>query len=184
VDSANLFITLKQTQLEDFVMPTTVEVLLDAFEHEAKQARVVIATMKGTDMEYTPKEGMRTLRELANHLAQIPHLDPAMYAKEIADVEQARAREKELNREDLDGILAVFDEGVQAVKQRFSGMTEKEFFAKTLKPFYEKTAKNWAYYIPEFICHIAMHKMQLWMYQKLAGVKVDMMTYYGVVPEQ
>ncbi len=165
-------------------MPTTVDVLLEAFEHEAKQARVVIAAIKDTDMEYAPKEGMRTLRELANHLAQIPLLDPAMYAKEIADVEQARAREKELFREDLDGILAVLDEGIQAVKQRFTGMTNKQFFAKTLKPFYEKTEKNWAYYMPEFISHIAMHKMQLWMYLKLAGVNVDMMTYYGVVPGQ
>ncbi len=165
-------------------MAKTVDVLLDAFEHEAKQARVVIATIKDTDMEYTPKEGMRTLQDLANHLAQIPLLDPAMYAREIADVEQARAREKELYREDLDGILAVLDEGINAVKQRFTGMADKEFLAKTLKPFYEKTEKNWAYYMPEFISHIAMHKMQLWMYLKLAGVKVNMMTYYGVVPEQ
>lgn len=165
-------------------MSKTVDVLLAAFEHEAKQARVVIATIQDTDMEYSPQEGMRTLGELANHLAQIPLLDPAMYAQEIPDVEHARAREKELHRKDLDGILTVFDEGVQAVKQRFTGMTDKEFFAKTLKPFYEKTEKNWAYYLPEFISHIAMHKMQLFMYLKLAGVKVDMMTYYGVTPKE
>ena len=165
-------------------MPTIIEVLLDAFEHESKQVRVVIEATGGTDMKYTPKKGMRTLRELANHLAQIPLLDPAMYAREIADVEQARAREKELFREDIDGILAVLDEGVQAVKRRFTGMTEKEFLAKTLKPFYEKTEKSWAYYLPEFILHMAMHKMQLWMYLKLAGVKVDMMTYYGVTPQE
>ena len=107
-------------------MPTIIEVLLDAFEHESKQVRVVIEATGGTDMKYTPKKGMRTLRELANHLAQIPLLDPAMYAREIADVEQARAREKELFREDIDGILAVLDEGVQAVKRRFTGMTEKD----------------------------------------------------------
>ncbi len=164
-------------------MSKTIDVLLDAFEHEAKQARVVIAAIGNTDMAYSPQEGMRTLEELANHLAQIPLLDPVMYAKEIADVEQARAREKELHRQDIDGFLAVLDEGIQAVKQRFTGMTEREFFAKTLKPFYEKTEKNWAYYMPEFISHIAMHKMQLWMYLKLAGVKVDMMTYYGVVSD-
>jgi uncharacterized damage-inducible protein DinB len=166
-------------------MSNTVNVLLEAFEHEAKQARVVIAAIKDADMDYTPKEGMRTLRELANHLAQIPLLDPAMYSREIEDVEQARAREKELRREDLDGILAVLDEGILAVKQRFTGMADKDFLAKNLQPFYEKEErKNWAYYMPEFITHISMHKMQLWMYLKLAGVKVNMMTYYGVVTEQ
>ncbi len=63
-------------------------------------------------------------------------------------------------------------------------MSEKEFFAKTLKPFYQQgDAKNWTYYMPEFITHLAMHKMQLWMYLKLAGADVNMMTYYGHHPE-
>jgi len=165
-------------------MPSAVEVLLNVFEHEASQARCVLAAIQDTDMKYTPMKGMRTLGALANHLAQIPLLDPSMYAQEIKDVEQARAREKELNRSKLADILALFDEGIKVVKTRFSGMSEKEFFAKTLKPFYEQgPEKNWAYYMPEFITHIAMHKMQLWMYLKLAGAKVNMMTYYGHHPE-
>ena len=165
-------------------MPSAVEVLLNVFEHETSQARCVLAAIQDTDMKYTPMKGMRTLGALANHLAQIPLLDPSMYAQEIKDVEQARAREKELNRSKLADILALFDEGIKVVKTRFSGMSEKEFFAKTLKPFYEQgPEKNWAYYMPEFITHIAMHKMQLWMYLKLAGAKVNMMTYYGHHPE-
>ncbi len=59
-------------------------------------------------------------------------------------------------------------------------MPDEEFFAKTLKPFYESgPMRSWANYMPEFITHLAMHKMQLWMYLKLAGVEVNMMTYYG-----
>lgn len=165
-------------------MPSTVEVLLNVFEHEADQARCVLEAIQDHDMKYSPKEGMRTLGEVANHLAQIPLLDPAMYAHEIKDLEQARAREKELTRTKLAEILAVFDEGIKTVKKRFSGMAEKEFFAKTLKPFYEQgPEKNWAYFMPEFITHIAMHKMQLWMYLKQAGADVNMMTYYGHRPE-
>ena len=164
-------------------MSKVVEVLLKVFEHEAQQARCVLSVIKDADLEFTPKEGMRTLGAMANHLAQIPLLDPSMYAQEIADVKQAQAREKELNRDTLEGMLTVFDEGIEAVKKRFTGMSEKEFFAKTLKPFYEQgDAKNWAYYMPEFITHIAMHKMQLWMYLKLAGAEVNMMTYYGHHP--
>jgi uncharacterized damage-inducible protein DinB len=166
------------------MMPSTIDVLLTVFEHEADQARCVLEAIKDLDMEYSPQEGMRTLGELANHLAQIPLLDPAMYANEIKDLEQAQASEKKLNRTKLAEILAVFDEGVKSVKKRFSGMAEKEFFAKTLKPFYEqRSEKAWDYYMPEFITHLAMHKMQLWMYLKLAGVDVNMMTYYGHRPE-
>ncbi len=165
-------------------LTSVVDVLLKVFEHEAQQARCVLEAAKDTDLEFTPKEGMRTLGLLANHLAQIPLMDPSFYIQEIADLKQAQMREKELNRNTLEEMLAVFDEGVEAVKKRFTGMSEKEFFTKTLKPFYEQgDAKNWAYYMPEFITHIAMHKMQLWMYLKLAGAEVNMMTYYGHHPE-
>ena len=164
-------------------MTSIIDVLLKVFEHEAQQARYVLAIIKDTDFEFTPKEGMRSLGALANHLAQIPMLDPSFYLQEIADMKQAQAREKELNRDTLEDMLTIFDEGIEAVKKRFSGMLEKEFFAKTLKPFYEKgDAKSWAFYMPEFITHIAMHKMQLWMYLKLAGAEVNMMTYYGHHP--
>jgi uncharacterized damage-inducible protein DinB len=162
------------------MFPSIVEVLLNVFEHEAKQARAVITAIQDIDMKYTPKKGMRTLNELANHLAQIPFMDPSMYSREIADMEQARLREKELNRTQTADILAVFEEGIQAVKTRFAGMSKQDFFAETLKPFYlQGPDKNWAYYMPEFITHIAMHKMQLWMYLKLSGAQVNMMTYYG-----
>ena len=169
---------------ENSKMTKIVDVLLDSFNHEAKQAKVVLAAAKSVDMDYTPGQGMKPLKELANHLAQIPSLDHRMYSREIETVEQAQAQEKELSRDDLDGMLSVFDDGIAAVNAKFRDMSDKDLLENKLKPFYEtRSEKNWAYYMPEFIRHMAMHKMQLWMYLKLAGVKVDMMTYYGVPPK-
>ncbi len=166
------------------MMTSIIEVLLDSFELEAKQARCVLNVAKDADLKYTPKKDLRTLGELANHLAQVPLIDPSIFVGELADVEQARAREQELNRTTIADMLGIFDEGVKSIKKRFKGMAEKEFFAKTLKPFYETgAARSWAHFLPDIITHIAMHKMQLWMYLRLAGVKVDMMTYYGHHPE-
>jgi uncharacterized damage-inducible protein DinB len=157
---------------------------MDTLKEEAKQARCVLSVIKDTQLSYTPKERMRTLGELANHLAQIPHLDPSFFNGEISDFEDARAHEKKMNRETVTDIITIFDEGIESVKNRFSTMTEDVFFAKTLKAFYEQGPKrNWAHYLPEIITHIAMHKMQLWMYLKLTGAKVNMMTYYGHQPE-
>jgi uncharacterized damage-inducible protein DinB len=174
----------KEKNHRDSIMPTIIDVLLKVFEHEAKQANAVLTACKDVKMDYIPKEGMRTLGELANHLAQIPLLDPPLFTGELATAEQTQAREKELYRDSLKGLLTVFDEGIQAVTKLFTGMTEKDFFAETLQPFYEQESKkNWAYYLPEIITHIVMHKMQLWMYLKLAGTKVNMMTYYGHHPE-
>jgi uncharacterized damage-inducible protein DinB len=161
-------------------MKSVIDVLLHSFELEADQARCVINIVKDSDLEYTPKAGLRTLGALANHLAQIPLIDPSLFVGELDTVEKAQAREKELNRSTVKEMLAVFDEGVVAVKKRFSEVKEKEFFAETLQPFYESgPAKSWANFLPEIITHIAMHKMQIWMYLRLAGAKVDMMTYYG-----
>ena len=166
------------------VLPSVIDVLLDTFEEEAKQARCVLNIIKNAQVQFIPMKGMRTLGELANHLAQIPHLDPLFFKGEIIDFEDAKAREAKLNRDSVREILAIFDEGVRLVKKRFSDMSEDAFFTKNLKAFYEQGPKrNWAHYLPEIITHIAMHKMQLWMYLKLAGAPVNMMTYYGHHPE-
>ena len=58
---------------------------------------------------------------------------------------------------------------------------QNEILEKKLKAFYEQGEEsNWAHYIPEITTHLAMHKMQLWMFLKLSGVPVSMWTYYGV----
>jgi hypothetical protein len=161
-----------------------IDVLLDSFKHEARQVRVVIDKAKMANLDFTPNEGMRSLVALVNHLSQIPTLDPAMYSSELASGEAVQKKEMELHCVDVKDALRVFDEGVNRTEKRFNKMSEKELLEKNLRPFYESgDAKNWAYYIPEMTRHLAMHKMQLWMYLKLSGLSVDMMTYYGVTTE-
>jgi uncharacterized damage-inducible protein DinB len=165
-------------------MPKISDVMLKMFLHESKQARVVLECARGIDLDFVPKEGMRPLKSLANHLAQIPSLDLAMYRGELENMEQAQEREQELSRDDIDNIISVFDEGIELVEKQFTGMSDDEYLAATLQPFYEKKEKkSWEYYFAEFTTHISMHKMQLWMYLKLAGADVNMMTYYGVPSE-
>jgi hypothetical protein len=161
-----------------------VDVLLDSFKHEARQARVVIDKAKMTKSDFVPVKGMRPLIDLVNHLSQIPHLDPAVYSSELDTGEAVQKREMELRRTDISDALSVFDEGVANAEKRISMMSDEDLLKKNLQPFYESgETKNWAYYIPEMTRHIAMHKMQLWMYLKLSGLDVDMMTYYGIVTE-
>ena len=164
-------------------MTNLVDVLLDSFKHEAKQARVVLDKARMAKSDFVPCKGIRPLIDLVNHLAQTPLMDPSVYSSQLGSVEVIQKREKELYRADINGALGVFDEGIKSVEKRFSKMTEEEFLEKNLRPFYESgDTKNWAYYLPEMTRHIAMHKMQLWMYLKLAGVPVSMRTYYGGHP--
>ncbi len=161
------------------------KILLNVFNHEAKQAKVVLEVARTADPKFSPKEGMKSVLELANHLAQIPNLDPRMYLKEIDSAESAQSWEKELNRESIEEVIKIFEKGIDHVNGMFKSMKDAEFLEKKLKPFYEQgDPKGWDYFMPEFITHIAMHKMQLWMYLKLAGMDVNMMTYYGHAPTE
>lgn len=163
---------------------SVVDTLLDVYLHEAAQAKTVISIIKPEYFSFTPKEGMRSLIELTNHLVQIPFIDLKLFSGEFSDFEQTRKYEAELNRFKVDELLKVYDDGVEEVKSYFTAMSDQEFFTFNVNPFYVKgSAKNWAFYLPESITHIAMHKMQLWMYLRLLGAKINMMTYYGHPPE-
>lgn len=162
-------------------MTSIVSILLDVFNHEADQALFVLKVASETDLGFKPREDMRNLGALANHLAQIPSLDPSMYMREIDSPEKAQEWEKQLKRETIDEMVKVFQKGIEDVNGMFKSMTDTDFLEKKLKPFYsDGESKAWDYYFPEMIAHIAMHKMQLWMYLKLAGEDVNMMTYYGI----
>jgi uncharacterized damage-inducible protein DinB len=165
-------------------LTSIVDVLMDSFKHEARQAKVVIDKARKAKLDFVPVKGMRSLLEIVNHLAQTPLIDPAYYSSELDSEAALQKKEKELHSEDIDSALEMFDEGIKNTENRFRNMSDKELLEKNQQPFYKSgETKNWAYCIPEMISHIAMHKMQLWMYLKLSGLKVDMMTYYGVVTE-
>jgi hypothetical protein len=162
-------------------MDTIAKILVNALEHESNQARFVLEAAKDTDLTYTPKDDLRPLIDLANHLAQIPLIDFKFYSKEFQTFEEVQAFEKELRRDDIAKMLEVYDKGIKTLKENISIMSDEQMMEKNLKAFYEEgEEKNWAYYLPEITSHLAMHKMQLWMYLKLAGAPVSMWTYYGV----
>jgi hypothetical protein len=154
-------------------------------EQESAQARSVLSAAKGLDPHYTPCIGIRPLEDLANHLAQIPIIDYKFYTtKEFNSFEQVHAFERELRRSAIEDMLVVFDEGVATIIKHLKRLSDESVLKKNLRAFYEQgPKKNWAQCVPEFTTHIAMHKMQLWMYLKIAGAPVTMWTYYGVPHE-
>lgn len=149
-------------------------------EHESKQARFVLAASNDVDLKFSPKE-MRPLIDLANHIAQIPLLDFKFFNMDFDDFEQTKKMEKDLRKDSIDELLAVFDKGIDYIKENLAGLSDDEVLENDKKPFYESgSEKNWAHYLPTIATHLAMHKMQLWTYLKLAGAPVNMYTYYGI----
>jgi len=165
-------------------METIPRILVEMFERESNQARFVLAAAEGVNLQFCPYEDMRCLEDLANHMAQIPILDFKFYSKAFEDFEAVRAMEIELKRTSIKEMLKVFDKGIETVKNHLSALTDEDALKANLKAFYEQgPEKGWTHYIPEITTHLAMHKMQLWMYLKMAGAPVSMWTYYGVPRE-
>lgn len=119
--------------------------------------------------------------DLMNHLAQIPTIDLKFYSMEFKDFEEVQAMEKELRGNKVDDLLSIYDKGMKSIHEYISKLSDDQLTENNLKAFYQEgEPKSWVHYIPEITTHLAMHKMQLWMYLKLAGVHVSMWTYYGV----
>lgn len=162
-------------------MRTISEILLDMIDHESRQTRFVMMAAKGSDLNFKPSDEMRSLIDVMNHLAEIPTIDLKFCSMQFNDFEEVRAMEKELRRDTIDELLALFDKGMATIHEFISNLSDDQLVANSLKPFdLEGPPKSWAHYIPEITTHLAMHKMQLWMYLRLAGAPVSMWTYYGV----
>lgn len=118
---------------------------------------------------------MRTLLELGNHLAQIPAVDLACSREQPqADVQQLEAA---LRREQFDQLLAVWDQGCQAVEAHFGNMPAEEFETRSSRAFYGHAAvqKQW---LLNMVTHAYHHRGQFFTYLKVLGRPVDMFTLY------
>lgn len=154
-------------------------------EHESNQTKFVLEAAKTADLKFAPREEMRPLIDLANHIAQIPLIDLMFYSMEFNTFEEVQAMEKELRKESIGELLKVYDQGIVKIKEFISKLSDEHLLENNLKVhlsvFYQDgSEKSWSHYIPEITTHLAMHKMQLWMYLKLAGAPVSWWTYYGI----
>jgi uncharacterized damage-inducible protein DinB len=157
------------------------EILLAFFDDEAKEVRVVIEKVKGIPLDSKITSKTRTVLELINHIAQIPRIDVDLYSGKLPTGEEAGKMEKAMNKETVNEILEVFDEGCQYLHDYFKDMKEEELLEKNLRPFYEPESdlRSWVQYLPKLTAHIALHKGILWTYLKKAKADVNMFTYYG-----
>ena len=106
-------------------MDTIPKILLDMFEHESAQARFVLAAAKDIDLSFTPKDEMRPLIDLTNHLAQIPIIDFRFFTKEFESFEQVRAMEKDLRQDTIENMLTTYDQGIESIEEHISKLSDE-----------------------------------------------------------
>jgi len=162
-------------------MKTIMNILLDFFEDEIKEVRVVIEKAKEITLDFRLTEDSRTLLELVNHIAQIPHIDVDIYSGKFPSGEETHKLELKLNKKKIDDVLKVFDDSCDYLRKYFEKLTDEDLLKETLRPFYEpdSSPRAWTHYLPKLTAHLALHKGILWSYLKAGKAKVNMFTYYG-----
>jgi uncharacterized damage-inducible protein DinB len=127
------------------------------------------------DGGYRPRANMRTVLELANHLAQIPAIDLAIL--QGAPEPEIRALEAKLRTDDPERLTQVWSEGVAAVKAYFTPLDATVLATQKGKAFYghEATMAEW---LLEIVTHTYHHRAQLFTYLKELGRPIDMFTLY------
>ncbi len=157
-------------------------VLLDFFEDEIREVKVVIEKTKEIPSDFCLTKDSRPILDLVNHIAQIPRIDVDIYSGKFASGEDTHKLEVELNQPTIDDALKVFDESCAYLRNYFAKMADEELHKKSLKPFYEpdSESRSWTHFLPKLVAHIALHKGILWSYLRVAKTNVNMFTYYGL----
>jgi uncharacterized damage-inducible protein DinB len=149
--------------------------LLNELERVSANACRLFALIKPEHLGYRPREGMRSLAELANHLAQIPSVDMRLMR---GDEEGAViALEQQLLRETPDDWAALLKEGTAEMARFIERLTQSDFETGSGTAYYGRTQTH-AQWLLEMITHLYHHRAQLFMYLKLNGYPVNTRTLY------
>ena len=149
--------------------------LLAELEHIVANCCRLLALIRAADHGYQPRPQMRTLLELANHLAQVPAAD---YRIMRGDAEtQVSAYEEELRRESPDDWRSVMREGAADLARYVEHLTHDNYENGSCTAYYGRTQTN-AQWLLEVITHIYHHRAQLFTYLKILGYDVNTRTLY------
>jgi len=125
---------------------------------------------------FRPREEMRTVLELANHLTQIPLLDLAILQEQPQ--EEIQRLEQTLSASDASHLRANMENGLFELSVYMNGLSEYDFLHKVSTPFYMEQGSTQAKWLVEIVTHTFHHRGQLFTYLKESGVAINMYDLY------
>jgi len=159
---------------------TTKGLLLRELEWISGSCARLLALAKPDDLDFRPRDNMRTLRELGHHLAQIPAIDHAIMRG--LKQEEVQAEEDKLTREAEERTLpagwqGVIGSGVKDLARFMETLPMNEFEAGSGSAFYGRT-QTYAQWLLETVTHLYHHRAQFFTYLKELGYDVGTRTLY------
>ena len=149
--------------------------LLEELKKISENCCRLLSQARAEHSDYRPQDNVRSLAELANHLAQIPAIDLLILKgtpeKEVQEAEQV------LDRSDPAGWCQVLRDGARELHRYMEKLSFDEYENNSGTAFYGRTQTN-AQWLLEIITHLYHHRAQLFMYLKLNGYDVNTRTLY------
>lgn len=153
------------------------ELLFEELETAVRTTEALIAQINPDHWDYRPRDNMRTLWELAEHLVAIPYVD-LLIVQEHSQ-EEVRRAEAEIGgsrtAEELNGSMK---KGFQELKAYMNGLDDEAFLHRKTKPFYLEQGTAQAKWLIEIVTHAHHHRAQLFNYMKELGYGVSMFNLY------
>lgn len=149
--------------------------LLEELKRITENCSRLLALAQDEHLDYRPQDGMRSLAELGNHLAQIPSIDLTILRG--ATEKEVQDRERELARPDPAGWQEVLRDGQTELHRYIERLSLDEYENNSGTAFYGRTQTN-AQWLLEIVTHLYHHRAQFFMYLKLNGYDVSTKTLY------
>lgn len=151
--------------------------LYDELELIVRTSCALMDKIKPEDLAYRPADNMRTLRELAEHLAAVPDVD--LLILQEGTEEQVRALEAEFSKENgMQGLTERMRGGLARLRAYMDGLSDEAFLQRKTRPFYLEHASTQAKWLVEIVTHAQHHRGQLFTYLKIRGYEVNMFDLY------
>lgn len=147
----------------------------DLFEQfHALRRSLVLIFAELPEEDWRPRDDMRSLWEVANHLAQVPSID-TLIARGMDEATVHRAQEVAAVRS-TEALLTQWDRGVTELEAFYGGLTEAEFEEQLGTAFYGHSAafKTW---LLETVTHCHHHRAQLFNYLREFGLPLNGFAY-------
>lgn len=150
--------------------------LFEELELIVRTTTNLLAKVKREDLEFRPQPNMRTLRELAEHLAAIPKVDLLILQEHSA--EEVRQLEGRFAETDFAQLGASMAEGLEPLRQYMAALSEEDFLHRKTIPFYLDHGTAQAKWLIEIVTHAQHHRGQLFTYLKMQSYDVGMFDLY------
>ncbi len=150
--------------------------LLDELDRIVANCCRFLELAKPEQHDWRPQEGMRTLIELANHLAQIPSVDLRIIKGDTE--QQVEDYERELTRDSGRALCGVMREGARDVRRFMEGLGFDDYENGSATAYFGRTQTH-SQWLLETVTHIYHHRAMLFIYLKLNGHRIGTRELYS-----